>query len=138
MSASNLADMLDGDEHKTFLRARMRECTGPRGPGPNHNATWKIRHQYAHTLCDPGTNSTKEDVAEALAIFEDVNQRVTRMYGKEHPFANASRRSLTYARLKLSALERHGVCDERALFTILERAWRLEDGGAPRKTRALS
>ena len=136
MSASNLADMLDGDEHKNFLRARMRECTGPHGPGPNHAGTWKIRHQYAHTLCDPGTNSTKEDVAEALAIFEDVNQRVTRIYGKEHPFANASRRSLTYARLKLSALERDGVCDEGLLCAILKRTWLREEGGEPRKTRA--
>ena len=100
----------------------------------NHTATWKLRHLYARTLCEPGTASTKEDVAEALAIFEDVNQRVTRLYGKEHPFANASRRSLTYARMKLSALERHGVCNEGVLCAILERTWRLEEGcDGPRK-----
>ena len=51
---------------------------------------------------------------------------------------NASRRSLTYARLKLSALERDGVFDEGLLCAILERTWLREDGGAPRKTRALS
>tara|TARA_B100000459_G_scaffold17567_1_gene8891 strand:+ start:68 stop:436 length:369 start_codon:yes stop_codon:yes gene_type:complete len=117
------------------LPRRRRRLAGAEDGSRVYAGTWKIRHSYGHTLCDPGTDSTKE-VAEAVAIFEDVNQRVTRIYGKDHPFANASRRSLTYARLKLSALERDGVCDEGLLCAILKRTWLREEGGEPRKTRA--
>ena len=84
--ASNYAAALIGLNHfkeaMSFLRRQIPVAR--RVLGLEHDLTLRFRDEYAQCLYqDP--SASREDVAEAVAIFEDVYRRTRRIFGDGHP-----------------------------------------------------
>ena len=72
--------------------------------GDEHDLTLCSRSIYADCLClDP--SASRDDVAEAIEILEDVQRRARRVFGPGHPNWDAIPRDLMTARMKLASFD---------------------------------
>ena len=72
--------------------------------GAEHDLTLNFRDIYGRCLCrDPG--ASRDDVAEAIEIMEDVQRRVRRVFGPGHPNWEALPHELRAAREKLASFD---------------------------------
>ena len=86
IDAFNLAESLMRaelfGEAKTISRKTIPDAR--RALGADHDLTLVLRKVYADCVCHD-TSASREDVAKAVAILEDVQQRVRRVFGDGHP-----------------------------------------------------
>ncbi len=89
-------------EAKTLLRTSIANAR--RTLGAEHDLTLNFRNLYARCLCDD-PSASRDDVAEAIEIFEDVQRRARRVFGPGHPNWKALPRELMAAREKLASFD---------------------------------
>ena len=100
--AASLKDQQRFEEAKSLLRKKMPLAR--RTLGAEHDLTLNFRDIYAQCLYrDPG--ASRDDVAEAIEIFEDVQRRARRVFGAGHPNWRYLPRELTAARVKLASFD---------------------------------
>ena len=75
-----LLDLERYAEAKSILRKAIPNAR--RTLGAEHDLTLNFRRIYAECLCRDGS---RDDIAEAVAIYEDVLQRTRRIFGDDHP-----------------------------------------------------
>ena len=98
--ASTLVDNLEQfDEARTFLRDRIPESI--RVLGKDHVTTFRLERMNAQCLFQ-NDDASRDDVATAIAALEDLDRRVTRVYGAAHPQTRSTRDRLAEAREKLA------------------------------------
>ena len=98
--ASTLVDTLQQfDEGKAFLLDRMPEAI--RALGKDHANTFRLQRMYAQCLYE-NDGASREDVTAAIATFEDIDRRQTRIFGVSHPQTGCTRYHLERARKKLA------------------------------------
>ena len=69
-------------------------------------ATMRLRGTYAKSLClrdDHG--ASRDDVVEAVAIFEGLSSTARRIYGESHPLSEIIQEDLELAQEHLAAFE---------------------------------
>jgi hypothetical protein len=89
-------------EAKTILRKTMPDVR--RELGTHHDLTLCFRSNLAECLLfDAG--ATRGDVAEAVAIYEDLLPRTRRIYGADHPNWRHVSKILERAREKLASFD---------------------------------
>ena len=97
--------LLDLDRHaeaKALIRKTMPVAR--RTLGAEHDLTLNFRDVYGRCLCrDPG--ASRDDVAEAIEIMDDVQRRARRVFGPGHPNWNTLPQELTAAREKLASFD---------------------------------
>ena len=96
----NMDELQQFDEARAFLRDRIPEAT--RALGKNHDITFKMQRMYARCLYQ-NDGASQDDVTAAIAQLEDLDRRMTRIYGASHPQTSATRDRLAEAREKLAA-----------------------------------
>ena len=69
--------------------------------GTDHELTLDLRSNYALAI-SRDTNSSRDDVHEAVAISEDIVRTARRVFGTEHPFFAEYRQDLEGARMRLA------------------------------------
>ena len=87
------------DEAKAFLLERIPEVE--RVCGNDDGILLRSQGMYAHCLCE-NDNASRDDLTEAIAMLEDLDRKMTRIYGNVHPHAEYNRRCIKHAREKLS------------------------------------
>lgn len=89
IAANNLAITLKETELYAEAKALLQNTIpdAQRTLGVEHSLTLNCRKIYAEVLCLNIVNkdASREDVAEAVAIFVDVQRRVKRVFGDGHP-----------------------------------------------------
>ena len=72
--------------------------------GAEHDLTLNLREIYGNFLYqDP--SASRGDVVDAIEIFEDVQRRVRRVFGPDHPNWRALPRELAAAREMLASFD---------------------------------
>ena len=100
--ANLLVDLDHYEEAKVLLRKKIPVAR--RVFGDSIDVTLKLRRAYAMALrMDP--RATLDDVREAVAMLEDLERVVRRVFGGAHPFVAAFEESLQNAREALRARE---------------------------------
>ena len=98
--ASSLVDTLQQfDEAKAFLLDRIPETI--RALGKDHANTFRLQRMYAQCLYK-NEGASREDVTAAIATLEELDRKITRIYGASHPQTGATRSRLAEAREKLA------------------------------------
>ena len=107
--ASNLAVSLKDnkcfEEARCFLRERIAEGFH-RTLGVDHLQVMKMRAYYAQALSDDDRPS-RDDLVEAIGIYEDLSSQTRRVLGGSHPFTGATQQNLLHVRWKLARLDAH-------------------------------
>ena len=97
--ASSLVDTLEQfDEARAFLLARIPEAI--QALGNDHDVTFRLKRMYAQCLY-LSEDACRDDVTAAIATLEDIDRRMSRIYGPVHPQTRATRSHLERARAKL-------------------------------------
>ena len=104
VSAVNLAcslveDLEQFDEARAFLQDRILEAT--RALGKDHDLTFRMQRMYAQCLYQ-NDGASREDVTAAIATLEELDRKLTRIYGASHPQTESTRDRLAEAREKLA------------------------------------
>ena len=104
LAAGNLAstlveDLEQFDETRAFLQDRIPEAIG--ALGKNHDLTFKLQRMHAQCLFE-NAGASLEDVTAAIAALEDLDRRMTRIFGAAHPQTDTTRFFLEEAREKLA------------------------------------
>ena len=92
-------DLEQFDEAKAFLEDRIPEAI--RALGKDHGTTFKLQRMYAQCLYQ-NADASQDDVTAAIAQLEDLDRRMTRIFGTAHPQTGHTRRRLAEAREKLA------------------------------------
>ena len=87
------------DEARAFLRDRIPEAI--QALGSDHDVTFRLKRMYAQCLY-LSEDACRDDVTAAIATFEDIDRRQSRIYGPVHPQTRATRYHLERAREKLA------------------------------------
>ena len=90
------------DEAKPILRKAIPNAR--RTLGAEHDLTLNFRDIYGRCLYRDD-NASRDDVVEAIEIFEDVQRRTRRVFGPGHPDWTALPRHLMAARDKLASFD---------------------------------
>ena len=89
-------------EAKPILRNAIPNAR--RTLGAEHDLTLNFQDIYAQCLNrDP--SASRDDVVEAIEIFEDIQRRARRVFGPDHPNWKALPRDLMAAREKLASFD---------------------------------
>ena len=100
--AASLKDQQRFEEAKSLLRKKMPLAR--RTLGAEHDLTLNFQDIYAQCLNrDP--SASRDDVVEAIEIFEDIQRRARRVFGPDHPNWKALPRDLMAAREKLASFD---------------------------------
>ena len=89
-------------EAKYFLREQLPKAR--RALGAENDAFLRLRGIYANALRDDH-GSSRDDVVEAVTIFEELASTTRRVYGEFHPFAKLIQDELMDAQEKLAAFD---------------------------------
>jgi len=102
----NLAVSLKVTQRYTEARSFMREQLpkARRALGAENDAFLRLRGIYANALRDDH-GSSRDDVVEAVTIFEELASTTRRVYGEFHPFAKLIQHELMDAQEKLAAFD---------------------------------
>ena len=101
--ASSLVDELQQfDEARAFLRDRIPEAI--RALGKDHDITFRLERMHAQCLYE-NDGASLEDVTAAIATLEELDRKITRIYGITHPQTRGTRYFLEEARATLARLE---------------------------------
>ena len=92
-------DLEQFDEASAFLRDRIPEAI--RTLGKNHDTTFRLQRMYAQCLF-LNDGASRSDLTEAISKLEDLDRRMTRIYGASHPQTESTRDRLAEAREKLA------------------------------------
>ena len=98
-----LVDHKRFEEAKVLLR-KMIPVTR-RALGEGHSLTFKIRANYAATLCNAKGGATLGDLREAVDTLEDLEPTMRRVFGSSHPHTEQIEGFLRDARAALRARE---------------------------------
>ena len=100
--AQNLVNALGKSGHFAEAKALLREqIPNMRKLGPDHIGTISLRLLLGKCL-DNIKVTSRSDVEEAVAIFEDADRRARRVLGSGHPIAKDASESLKRARQHLA------------------------------------
>jgi len=100
--ATSLKHLKRYAEAKSLLRKTVPVAR--RTLGAEHDYTLNLRDIYGRCLYrDPG--ASRDDVAEAIEIMDDVQRRARRVFGPGHPNWNTLPQELTAAREKLATFD---------------------------------
>ena len=100
--ATSLKHLKRYAEAKSLLRKTVPVAR--RTLGAEHDYTLNLRDIYGRCLYrDPG--ASRDDVAEAIEIMDDVQRRARRVFGPGHPNWNTLPQELTAAREKLASFD---------------------------------
>ena len=110
VATHNLCTALEDERLDVEARPLLREAIpdARRTLGEEDDLTLKFRKRYAACLCR-GDGASRDDVAEAIEILEDVQQRARRVFGSGHPNHTDVPEWLEYARKKLELLPTPGA-----------------------------
>ena len=98
----SLRDLERYEEAKALMRKTIPVAR--RTLGDEHDLTLNFRDTYAECLYqDP--SASRDDVAEAIEISEDVQRRARRVFGPDHPNWTHLPRHLMAAREKLASFD---------------------------------
>ena len=75
-----------------------------RALGAENDTFLRLRGLYANALRDDH-GSSRDDVVEAVTIFEELSSTARRIYGESHPFAKLIQHELMDAQEKLAAFD---------------------------------
>ena len=92
-------DLEQFDEARAFLRDRIPEAI--RALGKDNANTFRLQRMYAQCLYK-NEGASREDVTAAIATLEELDRKITRIYGASHPQTGATRSRLAEAREKLA------------------------------------
>ena len=99
---TSLKHLMRYAEAKSLLRKAVPVAR--RTLGAEHDYTLNLRDIYGRCLYrDPG--ASRDDVAEAIEIMDDVQRRARRVFGPGHPNWNTLPQELTAAREKLASFD---------------------------------
>ena len=103
MDAINLAESLIDAELFEEARSLLRDSilVARRTLGTDHELTIDLRSNYALAI-SRDTNSSRDDVHEAVAILEDVVRTARRVFGLQHPYVAAYREDSENAHMRLA------------------------------------
>ena len=90
------------DEAKPILRKAIPNAR--RTLGAEHDLTLNFRDIYGRCLYRDD-NASRDDVVEAIEIFEDVQRRARRVFGPKHPNWTHLPKLLEGAREKLASFD---------------------------------
>ena len=97
--SKSLLDTHRHTEARSFLREQLPKAR--RALGPADDTLFKLRWNYALSLCDTG--ASREDVLEATTLLEELSSTAQRVYGPSNPVAAGVKRDLAHARRKLAS-----------------------------------
>ena len=97
--SKSLLDTHRHTEARSLLREQLPKAR--RALGPADDTLFKLRWNYALSLCDTG--ASREDVLEATTLLEELSSTAQRVYGPSNPVAAGVKRDLAHARRKLAS-----------------------------------
>jgi tetratricopeptide (TPR) repeat protein len=100
--AASLVELERFKEAKKLMRKTMPVAR--RALSDEHDLTLNLRKVYAESLY-LDASATRGDVAQAVAIYEDILPRVRRIFGKDHPNWRHFPKLLEGAREKLASFD---------------------------------
>ena len=66
----------------------------------------RFRDNYALSLFK-NSDASRDDLVEAIGIYEDLSSQTRRVLGGSHPFTGATQQNLLHVRWKLARLDAH-------------------------------
>ena len=99
--SKSLLDTHRHTEARSFLREQLPKAR--RALGPADDTLFKLRWNYALSLCDTG--ASREDVLEATTLLEELSSTAQRVYGPSNPAAVKIKEDLAHARRKLTIVQ---------------------------------
>ena len=106
-AASNYAVSLLEQNRRKEAKVLLRKMipVTRRALGEGHSLTFKIRANYAATLCNAKGGATLGDLREAVDTLEDLEPTMRRVFGSSHPHTEQIEGFLRDARAALRARE---------------------------------
>ena len=90
------------EETKSFLRKQLPNAR--RALGAENDTFLRLRGMYAKCLCLADIDS-RDNVAEAVTIFEELSSTVRRIYGTSHPLLETVQHDLELMQEQLAAFD---------------------------------
>ena len=118
--SKSLLDTHRHTEARSFLREQLPKAR--RALGPADDTLFKLRWNYALSLCDTG--ASREDVLEATTLLEELSSTTRRIYGPANPFAEMVQRAFVASQKALAHVDAHASLESHAwqrLFPLLHR-----------------